>query len=415
MNRYFLSLLLMLFSASNAFCQEVPETNTDKLFELALREYRTGDFESSLAYTQRGLELAPAYHDIRILQVRNLWALNRFSEADEDLHYLVINAPNYVDVPPLVQQRINLFKNPEEALNFLERMISVYPEDISLKVKKTDFLLKTERQAEARSLAKKIIVEDISGAERYLLENILNRTVKNSLGLNYQYIGFSEEYSRKKPWSTISLEYQRNIGPTAVIGRTTFSDRRYDQGVLYEIEAYPVFSNRFYAFANIGFSDSRIFPKFRSNLSLYYNFAKFFEAEVGSRLETFGSNNYFTAIAGISAYSGKFLFNSRIFLGPERNDQLIQNYQFNTRYYLRNAENFLFLRLGSGISPDEISLSTLLLENPSLDAWYGNLGINKTIRVHHVVRITAGLLHEDITTQRSGTQLTGSIGYFYNF
>lgn len=405
----------MLFSASNAFCQETSETNTDKLYELALKEYKTGDFEPSLAYTQRGLGLAPTYHDIRILQVRNLWALNRFSEADEDLHYLVIHAPNYVDVPPLVQQRVNLFKSPREALNFLERMITVYPKDTSLMVKKAELLLKTEKQAEARSLAKEIIVEDISGAERYLLQNILNRTVKNTIRLNYQYIGFSEEYSRKKPWNTISLEYQRNIGPTAVIGRSTFSDRRYDQGMLYEIEAYPVFSDRFYAFANIGFSDSRIFPNFRSSLSLYTNFAKFFEAEVGSRLQSFGSNNYFTAIAGLSAYSGKFLFNSRIFLGPERNDQLIQNYQFNTRYYLKNAENFLFLRLGSGISPDEISLSTLLLENPTLDAWYGNLGINKTIGVHHVVQIIAGLLHEDITAQRSGTQLTGSIGYFHNF
>lgn len=415
MNRYLLLLLLVLFSASFTHSQTIPETNTDKLYELAIQEYRKGNFKPSLAYTRRGLKLAPEYHDIRILKIRNLWALNGFSEADEDLYYLVTNAPDYIDVPPLVQQRVNRFQNPDKALDFLKRMISIYPKDISLMVKKAEFLLKSEKEAEARDLAKQLIVKNISGAERYLLQNILNRTVKNSIGMNYQYIGFSDAYSRKKPWNTLSLEYQRNIGATAVIGRTTFSDRRYDEGVLYEIEAYPVFSDRFYAFANIGFSDSSIFPDFRSSLSVYYNFAKIFEAEVGSRLQAYGSNNYFTAIAGLTAYSGKFFFNSRIFLGPERNDQLIQNYQFNARYYLKNAENYLFLRVGSGISPDETSLSTLLLENPTLDAWYGNLGINKTIGVHHIVRIGAGLLHEDITAQRSGTQFTGNLGYFYNF
>lgn len=415
MNRYLLSLFLVFITASNALSQEITETNTDKIYELARKEYQNGDYKLSLAYTRRGLDLAPAYHDIRILQVRNLLALERYTLADEDLDYLLLNAPHYIDVPPLVQQRINHYKDPQEALIFLERITAIYPQHISLEIKKADLLFKTQQTNKARELAKQLIEKEISGAERYLLQNILNRTIKNRLGMNYQYIGFSEEYSRKKPWSTFSLEYQRTIGSTAVIGRTTFTDRRYDEGMLYEIEAYPMFSDRFYAFANIGFSDALIFPDFRSSLSLYYNFAKVFEAEVGSRLQAFGSNNYLTAIAGLTAYSGKFYLNSRLFLGPERNGQFLQNYQFNTRYYLKNTENYLLLRLGSGISPDETSLSTLLLENPTLEAWYGNLGINKTFGIHHIVKAGVGLLHEDITAQRSGTQFTGNLGYYYNF
>lgn len=415
MNRYLLTLVLILLSASNIFSQEITETNTDKLYQRARQEYRAENYDLSLAYTQRGLELAPAYHDIRILQVRNLWALNRYTLADEDLHYLLQNAPNYVDVPPLVQQRINHYTTPREALDFLEKVVSLYPQDISLKIKQAELLLKMKQTAESRDLAKQLIVRDISGAERYLLQNILNRTVQNRIGLNYQYIHFSEDYSRNGPWNTVSLEYQRNFGRTAVLGRTTFADRQYDQGMLYEIEAYPVFNDRFYAFANLGFSDSPIFPDFRSSLSFYYNFARIFEAEAGSRIQAHGSSTYLTAIAGMTAYSGKFYLNGRIFLGPERNEQLIQNYQTNVRYYLKNAENYLFLRVGSGISPDETSLSTLLLDNPTLDAWYGNLGINKTFGIHHVVQVGIGLLHEDITAQRSGTQFTGNIGYYYNF
>ncbi len=415
MTRNFLFFILMLFTASNLYAQEITETNTDKLYKLALEEYREGNHQFSLAYTQKGLDLAPAYHDIRILQVRNLWALNRFELADEDLDYLLQNAPDYVDVLPLMGQRINYYQDPHEAMNFIEKLATVYPQEVSLKVQKADLLFRIKKTSEARDLAMELITEDITGAERYRLQHILNRTVRNRIGLNYLYIGFSEEYSRRKPWSSFGLEYQRNIGQTTVIGRTTFSDRRYDQGILYEIEAYPVFSDRFYAFANVGFSDAAIFPNFRSSLSLYYNFAKILEAEVGSRIQANSSSTYLTAIAGLTAYVGKFYLNSRIFLGPERNGQLIQNYQFNTRYYLKTAENYLFLRVGSGISPDETSLSTLLLENPSLEAWYGNVGINKTFGIHHIVQAGVGLLHEDITSQRSGTQFTGNIGYYYSF
>ena len=415
MNRLLLLLILVLLSAPNVFSQKITETNTDRLYLIAREEYRAGNFETSLRYTERGLELAPDYHDIRILQVRNLWALNRFTEADEDLHYLLQKAPDYVDVPPLVQQRVNRFTIPSEALEFVREVLSIYPQNISLKVKMADLLMRTQQKADARSLAKQLLSNEITGAQRYLLQNILTRTIKNRIGLNYQYIGFSEKYTRKKPWNSYALEYQRSFRKTVVLGRATFSDRRYDQGTLYEIDAYPVFSDRFYAFANIGVSNGDIFPDFRNSLSLYYNFAKIFEAEAGSRVQARGGNTFLTGIAGLTAYSGKFYLNSRIFLGPERNGKLVQNYQFNTRYYLKNAENYLFLRLGSGVSPDETSLSTLLLDNPTLDAWYGNLGIHKTLGIHHIVQAGIGLLHEDITAQRNGTQFIGNIGYYYNF
>lgn len=415
MNRYLLPLLLLLLSASDLFPQQIAETNTDQLYSIARQEYKAGNFQVSLDHTQKGLSLAPSYHDIRILQVRNLWALDRFPEADEDLHYLLTNSPNYVDLPPLVQQRINYFIDNSEALKFVENAILIYPHDIFFKVKKAELLMRTQQTSEARSLAKDLLSEEITSAQRYLLETILNRTVRNRVGLNYQYIGFSEDYTRRKPWSSVSAEYQRSIGQTVLLGRTTFSDRRYDQGVLYELEAYPIFSDRLYAFVNTGFSEGDIFPDFRGSLSIHYNFAKSFEAEAGSRIQAYGSSTFFTAIAGLTAYTGKFYLNSRVFLGPERNGDLIQNYQFNTRYYLKNAENYLFLRLGSGISPDETALSTLLLDNPTLDAWYANIGINKTLGIHHIIKAGVGFLHEDITSQRSGTQFIGNIGYYYSF
>src|SRR5690606_3740935 len=125
---------------------------------------------------------------------------------------------------------------------------------------------------EARALANSLITSpDLSGGQRYALQQLLNRTVSTEIGIGYQYTGFSDDYSRKDPWNNASLEYQRNFNRTPVIARVSYTDRSYDQSLLYELEAYPVFSDRFYAYTNLGVSEGSLFPDFRSSVSLYYN------------------------------------------------------------------------------------------------------------------------------------------------
>lgn len=406
-------ILLFTISVSS---QETSETNTDKIYNQALEEYKTGNFESSLVLTNRGLELAPEYHDIRILQIRNYWAVQNFVAADKDLDFLLRNAPEYVDVKPLVYQRINQFTTEKAALDFIKTVEVFYPRDPGLKIKKAQLLLNVGSRKEARALALELYdTPGVTGGDRYLLQTILKQSISDEVGINYQYIGFSEEYSRTDPWHTISAEYQHNFGRTAVIGRVNYSDRQYDDGILYELESYPVFNDKFYAFANVGFSNGSIFPDVRSSLSFFYNFGKIFEAEAGGRMLFLNENSYFTGIAGLTMYSGKFYINVRTFLGPERAGQLDQNYQGNLRYYFKNADNYLFLRIGNGISPDERVLSTQVIQNPGLEVYYGTFGINKSIGIHHIFQISGGVLYEDITNDRKGTQLFANAGYRYRF
>ncbi len=85
-----LIFLLMLLSQFSGFCQEV---DVDELFREALQEYRDGNYSKSLELTSTGLDLAPDYHDIRVLQVRNKYALQQFEQSDVDLKYLLSKAP----------------------------------------------------------------------------------------------------------------------------------------------------------------------------------------------------------------------------------------------------------------------------------------------------------------------------------
>lgn len=72
-----LQLILLLSFSLSLNAQDLSETNTDFIYTKALEEYEQQNYPAALALTQRGLKLAPEYHDIRILKVRVLWALDR--------------------------------------------------------------------------------------------------------------------------------------------------------------------------------------------------------------------------------------------------------------------------------------------------------------------------------------------------
>lgn len=414
MSKKLILLLFLLFSIQS-YAQDISGTNTDAILVAAQESYRSGEFTESLKLTRRGIELAPEYHDIRILQIRSLWALEDYTAADQDLFYLLKNAPEYTDVQPLAVQRLGRYSTKAEALAYVQKLERIYPEDLSLQVEKANLLLKSGKPYEARALADALFSRNISNEDRYLLRQILNQTISNEVGITYQYINFSEDYSRNESWNSLSAELQHNFGRTAVIGRANFSDRGYDSGTLYELEAYPVLNDRLYTFLNFGFSSGEVFPDYRASASLFYNFARILEAEIGGRMLFYEDSNFFSGIVGLSGYTGKFYLNVRSFIGPERMDQLVQNYQFNLRFYFLNVDNYLFLRLGSGISPDETALFSRIQQNPTLDAAYANVGIQKSLGVHHIFQLSAGFLQEEITSSREGIQFLGNLGYRYRF
>ncbi|MDX1602208.1 MAG: YaiO family outer membrane beta-barrel protein [Salinimicrobium sediminis] len=388
----------------------------DALYHQGAEAYRKGDFSQALKFAEVGLEAAPQYHDLRILKVLSQIGLSQFMEADREIEHLLHTAPVYPDLPPLLQQRLNIFQTPEQKLEFLDYIEKYIPFNLTLNIRKAEILAESGKQEEAGNLAKKLISEArLSPAETYALEKILSLGTSNEVGVSYQYINFGKSYSQNDSWHNLSTEYMRKFNRTQALARISLADGGYDRGMLYEIEAYPFLNDRFYAFVAAGVSNGKIFPDFKANLSLYYNFWKVFEGEVGGRLQAYESNNYFTAIAGLSLYQGNFYYNLRTFIGPERLEQLDQAYQANIRYYYKGADNYFFLKGGSGISPDERFLITRKLEQPGLKTYFGQAGVNFSLATYHLFQAGAGILQEEITGDNTGTQFLLNVSYRYRF
>src|SRR5690606_3866338 len=247
MKIFLLSILLCFYV--QIYSQEVSENNTDDLLRQATEEYQASQFQRSLQLTERALELAPDYHDIRLLKIRNNLALTNLSSADQDINTLLQKVPQYEGLKAVILQRINRFEDESKALAYLDNIDIIYPEDIIFQVKRSQLYLEANQPKEAKKLATLLIKKNnLEPGHRYLLQNVLRQTVTDEIGVNYSYIGSSKEYVDNAPWHRISGEYQHNFGRTSTLARATYSNRGTREGVLYEVEAYPVLSKKLYTF-----------------------------------------------------------------------------------------------------------------------------------------------------------------------
>lgn len=406
--------LALFFTLHICAAQHIKEVNPDILLIEGISLYQARKFTESLAYADKGLGIAPDYYDIRVLRIRVLQSLERLDEAMVDLQYLLQYAPNYYAVKDLAMRQARLMGH-EKAYSYLEDLLDIYPEDVELKLLKTQFLFEKGSLGESRELALELTKNNgLKGGQRYQVNTILRATVRDELGINYQYFNFEKNYNRED-WQNFILEYQHNFKKTTLLGRVTHSDRGFDEGQLYEVDFYPVITEKLYLFGSLGVSSGSLFPDVKASTSVFYGFMDGFEGEAGAKLLNINANSYFTGILGLTNYIGKFYLNLRVAMGPRRLERTIQNYQFNARYYYNGSDHYVFMRLSRGVSPDESPLFVQVQENPGLDAYFMGGGINFQLGLHHIIRTDTGVLFEDIDSETSGKQWLLSLGYRYRF
>ena len=107
-----------------------------------------------------------------------------------------------------------------------------------------EMLIENNQKKEAKKLIKALPKGSFTDGQNYRYQQILKRVHTSQVGLSYDLISFSEEYTSQNTWSNISVDYQHLIGATTLIGRITHSNRTQLNGTLYELESYPVFSKK---------------------------------------------------------------------------------------------------------------------------------------------------------------------------
>jgi len=183
-----------------------------------------------------------------------------------------------------------------------------------------------------------------------------------TLGVDYGYANFQGDIDA---WhlGAISLV---DKGPRGTfIGRVNIARRFAQNGTQAEVDAYPNIAPGLYAYLNLGYSRSSIFPGWRSGGELFKSLPRAYEASLGYRQLRFGGPPVTLLTGAVGRYTGNYWFSLRPFI-RDKQDVLTASAILTGRRYTTDADNYVGARVGYGSSPsDDIQLSQLTRLNSS--------------------------------------------------
>ncbi len=246
-----------------------------------------------------------------------------------------------------------------------------------------------------------------------------NKTTEplNRIGVDNMVTVFDQRYD---PWFFSSVSYRRRTKMGTILPRINFSNRLGTTGVQYDIDLYPKFLKRFYAYLNYGYSNSNIYPRQKMGGDIYVNLPGAIEFSAGGRYIKTNNQDIKAITNSLGYYRGNYYFSLRSFITP-RSDKLTRvSGNLLVRKYLKDAENFIGFNVGMGVSPelrqffsaDETLLAEtiLFIESQRLNLEYQFTGNSNK----NVYRARIGVRRQELSFD-SGSFFWGvSAGITYN-
>lgn len=320
------------------------------------------DYEKAKAYLYRALKKSPGYSDVRIFLGRIYTWTDNIDSARANFDYVVKNDSTYEDVYSAYTDLEYWNDNNKKALSLAETGLKYHPTSIDLLIKKAKVLRAMKKYYDALAATHQALAQDKNNPEaKKLEEGIKEDMAINSITLGYSLVYFDKQFDN--PWHLFNFDYGRLTPIGKVIGRVNVANRFGDNGVQFEVDAYPHFSKMFYSYMNIGYSadTNGVFPVWRAGFSLYANLPKSFEAEFGFRYLYFSSPIWiYTGYIG--KYYKKWLFSERAWIVPSTYSSTIStSFSLSASYYWAgDADNLIGGVMGFGIAPDDRATAPLI-------------------------------------------------------
>lgn len=417
----FYSFIFFCFlSITNLAAQDT--LSSDELFIIArTAAFEEDDYPKAIRITKQALESSPDYADIRIFLGRLYTWTDEVELARKEFDRVMLKDSGYEDAHLAYGYLEYWNDNPEKALVVIKPGIEKNPESKGLLMLKAEILNSMERFAEANKTLEELLIFHPNYSEaRAFSQKIKDLSSKNQIGVSYDFVRFDKRFD--DPWHLASFSYGRQTPIGMVTGRLNYANRFTNNGVQFELDAYPTISETFYAYVSGGISENGgIFPRYRAGLSLYANLPKAFEADVGFRYLSFSSSTWIYT-ASIGKYYSNYWFNLRTYLTPS-NNSLSKSLSLNIRYYLAGADDYLSFGIGTGLSPDRPENNILFNENNTdensnpynLKSNFISLGYRKSIRETNVFSIKVGIENQEYAQNEKGYQFSVGVGYNKRF
>ncbi|MBN8718778.1 MAG: tetratricopeptide repeat protein [Sediminibacterium magnilacihabitans] len=294
---------------------------------------------------------------------------------------------------------LNEKKAYDTALTLIDRGREHYPESEYFLLKKAVVLENKASYLDAFKAADSTAKLFPSLKNREYADYLRSRTFKNQVGMQFLY-SVLDTGSQTSRANIATLQYLHYLSKGSIAARLNFAGRNTGTGLQMELESYYKHNPRYYSYANIGISNNIVFPQWKLGYSLFHNFAKGWEAELGARYLWFkqDQSGIFSIVGSGAKYFGDFWANLRYFLISSGNSSLYHAATLNIRQYLNDKTDYLSAAFGIGNSPDEFSRNFRLPANLGITTYSIGMGYAHTMQYRNTVSISGNWYNQQLTS-----------------
>ncbi|MBK9934185.1 MAG: YaiO family outer membrane beta-barrel protein [Cytophagaceae bacterium] len=347
--KVFLKILFLLtISIYGVFAQE-NNFDPDSVFAQARKLAFDGKRNESIASLKNVIEKYPNYLDVRLFLSSVYGWEGKYKLAKNELEYLLSKEPKNKEF------WISYIKNeiyadqPSFAINLANEALNLFPDSPELIILKATAQKNNSEFQKAHLTLLAFLSEYPENKEvRQFDDKIKADLATNSVGIIYSTDAYSQIYD---PMHYYSLQYGKITPKGSLIARYNLNQKFGKYGSQFEFDAYPSITEGLYAYLNLGYSGSSIFPSWRLGAQLYKSLPQAYEVSLGIRSLKFGEEftNIFTGSVG------KYFGSSFLFAVPYliKSDQgWSKSSTFTYRKYRANADQFFAVSAGIGFSPE---------------------------------------------------------------
>lgn len=328
--------------------EKVFKGNPDKAFEVA----RNLAFNNQRKQAQDTLRLIltkyPTYNDVRsFLGSTYSWDGDYEKAAKEFEQVLASDPQNKTTWIAAINNQL-WAEEPFKALELAKKALSYFREDSDLLLLKASAEENTNKPQEALSTIELLLNENPNN------EKALEYKSKLITNLSYNKIGFksaADIYSTVfDPMQYYTLNYTRETKFGSIITKANFNRRFNSNGIQFETDLYPKITKGLYAYLNVGFANSFLFPDFRYGAELYLTLPYSFEISAGFRALKYATTT--TIYTGsLGWYTGNDYWSLRTYLTPGDSGTSTSG-TLTYRKYRSTEDTYLTAAVGMGFSPE---------------------------------------------------------------
>lgn len=404
-------VVILFFQTISVWAQDNTLTSAE-LFKKSKVYIENKEYSEARKALRILLERKPKEIQYQVVIARTYLWEKKFEKAESQVQLILKSDPDNKEAFVIWYKTKLWNAKHEDALEVLEKASKIWKNDEFFQFEKAKLLVKKEKEQDAIAILKIITEKNPSHKKAVeLLRSLKAKFAKNRLGIQYIYNYYSNLPDR--PLHGVSLRYIRSTKIGSFIFKSNHFNRFNKWGHQLELDGYPRLYKGIYAYANLGYSYTDLFPMYRAGFEPYFKLPKSFEASLGFRYLNFETSQVAMYTASLGKYFKSNWLNFRTFITPKELG-VSKSFSLEFRHFTLDANNYYFVRSGFGASPDAANLNVDLESLIYTPSYKLALGVYKTFHNKWYTSISLGGENQ-ILPAKNNLLLTAHIHIDYAF